>query len=127
MGGGVIYQSPVVTGRFFYYRNSATGEPSVRVGPYNEVLNPTQVLERVQALKGEALWRVDFTAGYTRRVELFNWKSTLSLQLNVRDLFEQNEQSARRFRPVGPEGTPVITRYNVFPPRTWRLTAGLDF
>jgi len=127
VGGGVIYQSPVVTGRFFYYRNSATGEPSVRVGPYNEVLNPTQVLERVQALKGEALWRVDFTAGYTRRVELFNWKSTLSLQLNVRDLFEQNEQSARRFRPVGPEGTPVITRYNVFPPRTWRLTAGLDF
>jgi hypothetical protein len=47
--------------------------------------------------------------------------------LNVRDLFEQNEQSARRFRPVGPEGTPVITRYNVFPPRSWRLTAGLDF
>ncbi len=127
VGGGVIYQSPVVTGRFFYYRNSANGQQTVRVQPYNQSLNPTQVLDRVQALKGEALMRVDFTAGYTRRVEFLGRKSTLSLQLNVRDVLEQNEQSARRYRPVGAEGTPVITRYNVFPPRTWRLTAGLDF
>jgi hypothetical protein len=54
-------------------------------------------------------------------------KSTLSLQLNVRDVFEQNERSARRYRPVGSEGARVITRYNVYPPRTWRITVGLDF
>jgi outer membrane receptor protein involved in Fe transport len=127
IGGGVIYQSPVVTGRFFYYRNSANGAKSVLVQPYNAALNPTQVLERVESIDGKAIMRVDLTAGYTRRVEVFGHKSMLSLQLNVRDLFEQNEPSARRYRPVGPDGDRVITRYNAFPPRTWRLTAGLDF
>ncbi len=127
IGGGLIYQSPVVTGRFFYYTNQANGAKTVRVQPFNQVLNPTQVLDRIEAIDGEALWRADFTGGYARRVDLFGRKSTLSLQLNVRDVFEWNEQSARRFRPVGPDGARVITRYNVFPPRTWRITAGLDF
>jgi iron complex outermembrane recepter protein len=127
VGGGVIYQSPVVTGRFFYYRNSATGAKSVLVQPYNEALNPTQVLERVERIDGEAIYRVDLTAGYKRRVEFLGRKSTLSLQLNVRDVFDWNEPSARRYRPVGPDGARTITRYNVFPPRTWRLTADLDF
>ena len=62
-----------------------------------------------------------------RRVEVFGRKSTFSLQLNVRDLFDWAEQQPRRFRPVGGDGARVVTRYNVFPPRTWRLTAGLDF
>lgn len=127
VGGGLIYQSPVVTGRFFYYTNRATGAKSVLVQPYNEILNPTQVLERVEAIDGASVWRADFTGGYTRRVSLLGRKSTLSLQLNVRDLFEWNEPSARRYRPVGTEGGRVITRYNVFAPRTWRITAGLDF
>jgi outer membrane receptor protein involved in Fe transport len=127
VGGGLIYQSPDVTGRFFYYRNSANGVKTVLVQPYNQALNPTQVLERVEAINGEAIWRMDFTAGYTRRVELFGRKSALSLQLNVRDLFEWAEPSPRRYRPVGGDGARVVTRYNVFPPRTWRLTAGLDF
>jgi iron complex outermembrane receptor protein len=127
VGGGVIYQSPVTTGRFFYYRNSANGVKTVMVQPYNGALNPTQVLERVESIPGAAIYRVDFTGGYTRRVEWFGRKSTLSLQLNVRDVFDWNNPSARRYRPVGPDGGRVITRYNVFPPRTWRLTAGLDF
>ena len=127
VGGGLIYQSPDVTGRFFYYRNSANGVKTVLVQPYNQALNPTQVLERVEAINGEAVWRMDFTAGYTRRVEVFGRKSALSLQLNVRDLFEWAEPSPRRYRPVGGDGARVVTRYNVFPPRTWRLTAGLDF
>lgn len=127
VGGGFIYQSPVVTGRFFYYRNSANGERSVRVQPYNEALNRTQVLERVEEIDGQPIWRADFTAGYTRRVEFFGRKNVFSLQLNVRDVFEWNEPSARRYRPFGPDGDRVVTRYNIFPPRTWRLTAGLDF
>ena len=127
LGGGVIYQSPVTTGRFFYYRNSATGVNTVLVQPYNAALNPTQVLQRVEPIMGEPIWRVDLTAGYKRRVDLLGRKSTFSLQLNVRDLFDWAEPSARRYRPVGGEGARVITRYNVFPPRTWRLTAGLDF
>lgn len=127
VGGGLIYQSPVVTGRFFYYRNSANGVKTVLVQPYNVALNPTQVLERVEAINGEPIWRMDFTAGYTRRLDLFGRKSALSLQLNVRDLFEWGEMQPRRFRPVGGEGARVVTRYNVFPPRTWRLTAGVDF
>ncbi|HUR58829.1 MAG TPA: TonB-dependent receptor plug domain-containing protein [Opitutaceae bacterium] len=127
VGGGLIYQSPVTTGRFFYYRNSANGVKTVMVQPYNGALNPTQVLERVESIPGEAIYRVDFTGGYTRRVEVLGHKSSLSLQLNVRDVFDWNSPSARRYRPVGPDGGRVITRYNVFPPRTWRLTAGLDF
>jgi len=127
VGGGLIYQSPVVTGRFFYYTNRANGAKTVRVQPFNAVLNPTQVLDRVEAIDGVALWRADLTAGYTRRVDLFGRKSTLSLQLNVRDLFEWSEQNARRYRPVGSDGGRVITRYNVPAPRTWRITAGLDF
>src|SRR5688500_12028603 len=35
LGGGVIYQSPDVTGRFFYYNNSANGVKTVLVQPYN--------------------------------------------------------------------------------------------
>ena len=93
-----------MTGRFFYYRNSANGVKTVLVQPYNQALNPTQVLERVEAINGEAIWRMDFTAGYTRRVELFGRKSALSLQLNVRDLFERTDPSARRYRPVGGDG-----------------------
>jgi hypothetical protein len=110
-----------------YYNNSAKGVKKGLVQPYSQALNPTQVLERVEAINGEAVWRMDFTAGYTRRVERFGRKSSFSLQLNVRDLFDWSEPSARRYRPVGGDGDRVITRYNVFPPRTWRLTAGLDF
>jgi hypothetical protein len=100
---------------------------TVLVQPYNQALNPTQVLERVEAINGEAVWRVDVTAGYTRRIEVFGRKSSLLLQPNVRDLFDWAEPAPRRYRPVGGEGARVVTRYNVFPPRTWRLTAGLDF
>jgi hypothetical protein len=91
---------------------------------FGPLLSPNQVLDRIEKIDGKAVMRVDFTTGYTRRVELFGRKSTLSLQLNVRDLFEQNEQSARRYRPLGTAGDRVITRYNVFPPRTWRTGPG---
>ena len=123
----MIYQSPDVTGRFFYYTNSANGVKTVLVQPYNQALNPTQVLDRVEAINGEAVWRMDFTAGYSRRVEVFGRKSSLLLQLNIRDLFKWAEPTPRRYRPVGGDGARVITRYNVVPPRTWRVTAGLDF
>ena len=116
-----------MTGRFFYYRNGTNGTKPVRVQPFNAALNPTQVLERVEQIDGKELVRVDLTTGYTRRVEIFGRKSTLSLQLNVHDVFAQNDPSARRYRPVGADGGRVFTRYNVFPPRTWRLTAALDF
>ena len=123
----MIYQSPDVTGRFFYYTNSANGVKTVLVQPYNQALNPMQVLDRVEAINGEAVWRMDFTAGYSRRVEVFGRKSSLLLQLNIRDLFKWAEPTPRRYRPVGGDGARVITRYNVVPPRTWRVTAGLDF
>jgi hypothetical protein len=127
VGGGAVYQSPVVTGRFFYFHDSRTGAKSVMVQPYNKATNPTQVLDRVEEIDGEAIYRIDLTAGYTRRVEVLGHKSMFSLQLNVHDLFDWNNPSARRYRPVGSDGGRVITRYNVFPPRTWRITAGLDF
>jgi iron complex outermembrane recepter protein len=127
LGGGVVYQSPVITGRFFYYHNSTNGAKSVTVAPYNKATSPTQMLDSIESIPGEAIYRVDLTTGYTRRVEFLGRKSTLSLQLNVHDLFDWNNPSARRYRPVGNEGGRIITRYNVYPPRTWRVTAGLDF
>jgi len=127
VGGGVIYQSPVVTGRFFYYHDSRNNAKSVMVQPYNKATSPTQVLDRVEEIDGEPIWRVDLTSGYSRKLQLFGRQTMFSLQLNVHDLFDWSEPSARRYRPVGPDGGRVITRYNVFPPRTWRLTAGLDF
>jgi iron complex outermembrane recepter protein len=93
VGGGYRHQSKMLVGR-----DAATGEK----------------------IYGNSYWQADALLGYNVRGLPRN--ATLSLQLNVSNVFDRTDPLIVRF-----QGAAAVRRYILVPPRTWRLTANLGF
>jgi hypothetical protein len=64
-------------------------------------------------------WQLDLSWDVGSLCSRIHEKSSLSDR--------QTDQSARRYRPVGPEGTSVITRYQCIPVPELAVDGGLGF
>jgi iron complex outermembrane recepter protein len=80
----------------------------------------TNVDANRQLIYGNSYWLANGFAGY--RFKKIWFAKDLNLQLNVENLFDYDEPIVLRREPSG-----LMARWNRVEPRTWRLTANLQF
>jgi outer membrane receptor protein involved in Fe transport len=68
---------------------------------------------------GNSYWQADAFCGH--RIRSMFRKGTLNLQLNLSNVFDRTEPLVVRYQGTG------VRRHILVAPRTWRLTASLDF
>jgi outer membrane receptor protein involved in Fe transport len=74
---------------------------------------------------GPSWWDTSAMAGYRFAKSPLPWLKRFSLQLNVNNLFNEDDAYVtRRIQGTEPE---IVRRLKVREPRTWRLTASFDF
>ena len=88
-------------------------------------INVNDYMDTATMLKGNSLLFYDLFATY--RMKLFNGRTTMTLQLNIQNIFNQNIVTISQMKSAAGSTDLYLFRTYLNPPRTFRLTATFDF